>query len=173
MEQDRLYSLTEQEMFMREALKEAEKSLIKEDIPIGCVIVKDGKIIGRGHNAREEKEQAILHAEIMAIQEANQMQGNWRLLETTLFVTVEPCVMCSGAIGLARIPRVIYGASNQKFGGAGSLYNILQDTRLNHRVEVTKGVLEEECAQIMQDFFRQRRKKSSDKGKKGQEKEGG
>ncbi len=98
-----------------------------------------------------------MHAEVMAIQEANRTVGNWRLLDCTLFVTIEPCVMCSGAIGLARIPKVIYGASNQKFGGAGSLYDILRDERLNHRVEVETGVMEEECAKIMQDFFRQSR----------------
>lgn len=151
------FTLSEKEFFMFEALKEAQKSLNKEEIPIGCVIVKDGKIIGRGHNAREERYQAIMHAEIMAINEANLMEGNWRLLDTTLFVTIEPCVMCSGAIGLARIPRVIYGAANQKFGAAGSLYNILQDQRLNHRVELEKGVLEDDCSSIMQEFFRQRR----------------
>ncbi|HEP4845358.1 TPA: nucleoside deaminase, partial [Streptococcus pyogenes] len=105
------YSLEEQTYFMQEALKEAEKSLQKAEIPIGCVIVKDGEIIGRGHNAREESNQAIMHAEMMAINEANAHEGNWRLLDTTLFVTIEPCVMCSGAIGLARIPHVIYGAS--------------------------------------------------------------
>lgn len=139
------YSQEEKEYFMREALKEAEKSLLKEEIPIGCVIVKDGQIIGRGHNAREELNQAIMHAEIMAINEANHHQGNWRLLDTTLVVTIEPCVMCSGAIGLARIPRVIFGASNQKFGAAGSLYDILSDHRLNHRVEVEMGLLAHDC----------------------------
>lgn len=157
------FTVEEKEMFMREALKEAEKSLAKEEIPIGCVIVKDGHIIGRGHNAREELNQAIMHAEIMAINAANQQEGNWRLLDTTLFVTIEPCVMCSGAIGLARIPRVVYGATNQKFGGAGSLYNILTDERLNHRVEVERGILEEECAAVMQSFFRigrERKKKA-------------
>lgn len=153
------YTLEEKEYFMKQALAEAEKSLEKDEIPIGCVIVKDGQIIGRGHNAREELNQAIMHAEVMAIQEANRVEGNWRLLDTTLFVTIEPCVMCSGAIGLARIPRVIYGGTNQKFGAAGSLYDILADVRLNHRVEVEKEILEEECAQIMQDFFRQRREK--------------
>ena len=153
------YTLEEKEYFMKQALAEAEKSLEKDEIPIGCVIVKDGQIIGRGHNAREELNQAIMHAEVMAIQEANRVEGNWRLLETTLFVTIEPCVMCSGAIGLTRIPQVVYGAANQKFGAAGSLYDILADVRLNHRVEVEKGILEEECAQIMQDFFRQRREK--------------
>ncbi len=144
--------------FMQEALKEAQKSLAKEEIPIGCVIVKEGQIIGRGHNAREELNQAIMHAEIMAINQANQTEGNWRLLDSALFVTIEPCVMCSGAIGLARIPQVIYGAPNQKFGAAGSLYDILTDQRLNHRVQVESGILEADCAKIMQDFFRNRRK---------------
>lgn len=153
------YTQEEKEYFMNQALAEAKKSLEKDEIPIGCVIVKDGQIIGRGHNAREELNQAIMHAEVMAIQEANRVEGNWRLLDTTLFVTIEPCVMCSGAIGLARIPQVVYGAANQKFGAAGSLYDILTDERLNHRVEVETGILEEDCAQIMQDFFRQRREK--------------
>ena len=126
----------EKEFFMGEALKEAQLSLQKEEIPIGCVIVKDDQIIGRGHNAREEENLAIMHAEIMAINQANRTQESWRLLDCTLFVTIEPCIMCSGAIGLARIPQVIYGAKNAKFGGAGSLYDILTDERLNHRVEV-------------------------------------
>ena len=153
------YTQEEKELFMREALKEAEKSLRKEEVPIGCVIVKEGQIIGRGHNAREELNQAVMHAEIMAINEANQTEGNWRLLGSTLFVTIEPCVMCSGAIGLARIPQVVYGATNQKFGGAGSLYDILSDERLNHRVEVETGVLEEDCAELMKVFFRQGRER--------------
>ena len=156
------YTDEEKESFMREALKEAEIALEHDEIPIGCVIVKNGKIIGRGHNAREELQRAVMHAEIMAIEEANQHENSWRLLDTTLFVTIEPCVMCSGAIGLARIPKVIYGASNQKFGGAGSLYDILRDERLNHRVEVETGVMEEECAKIMQDFFRQSRERKKE-----------
>ena len=153
------YTIEEKEAFMREALKEAEIALAHDEIPIGCVLVKEGKIIGRGHNAREELQRAVMHAEIMAIEEANRHENSWRLLDSTLFVTIEPCVMCSGAIGLARIPYVVYGAANQKFGAAGSLYDILTDERLNHRVEVETGVLQEECAQIMQEFFRQRRKK--------------
>ncbi|MFQ7477259.1 MAG: tRNA adenosine(34) deaminase TadA [Streptococcus sp.] len=153
------YTLEEKEAFMREALKEAEIALAHEEIPIGCVIVKDGEIIGRGHNAREELQRAVMHAEVMAIEEANQQEESWRLLDTTLFVTIEPCVMCSGAIGLARIPQVVYGATNQKFGGAGSLYDILTDERLNHRVEVETGILEAECAAIMQTFFRQGRER--------------
>lgn len=153
------YTVEEKEFFMREALKEAEIALANDEIPIGCVIVKDGKIIGRGHNAREELQRAVMHAEVMAIEEANAYEKSWRLLDTTLFVTIEPCVMCSGAIGLARIPWVIYGAKNQKFGAAGSLYDILTDERLNHRVELESGILEAECAQMMQDFFRKRRQK--------------
>lgn len=153
------YTIEEKAMFMREALKEAEIALANDEIPIGCVLVKDGQIIGRGHNAREELQRAVMHAEIMAIEEANQRENSWRLLDTTLFVTIEPCVMCSGAIGLARIPQVVYGATNQKFGGAGSLYDILTDERLNHRVEVETGILEAECAAIMQTFFRQGRER--------------
>lgn len=152
------YTLEEKEVFMREALREAEIALEHDEIPIGCVIVKDGEIIGRGHNAREELQRAVMHAEIMAIEDANLSKESWRLLDCTLFVTIEPCVMCSGAIGLARIPNVVYGAKNQKFGAAGSLYDILTDERLNHRVEVEIGILEDECAAIMQDFFRNRRK---------------
>jgi len=148
------YTLEEKEAFMREALKEAEIALEHDEIPIGCVIVN-----GRGHNAREELQRAVMHAEIMAIENANLSEESWRLLDCTLFVTIEPCVMCSGAIGLARIPKVVYGAKNQKFGAAGSLYDILTDERLNHRVEVETGILEDECAGIMQDFFRNRRKK--------------
>ena len=153
------YTREEKEEFMLEALKEAEIALANDEIPIGCVIVKGGKIIGRGHNAREELQRAVMHAEVMAIEEANAYEKSWRLLDTTLFVTIEPCVMCSGAIGLARIPQVIYGAKNQKFGAAGSLYDILTDERLNHRVELESGILEAECAQMMQDFFRKRRQK--------------
>lgn len=156
------YTLEKKEGFMREALKEAQKSLAKQEIPIGCVIVKDGEIIGRGHNAREEQNQAILHAEIMAIQKANRVVGNWRLLDCTLFVTIEPCVMCSGAIGLARIPQVVYGAKNPKFGAVDSLYQILTDSRLNHRVTVESGVLEVDCAQLMQTFFRQGRERKKE-----------
>ena len=122
-------------------------------------VIAPGEIIGRGHNAREELQRAVMHAEVMAIENANLSEESWRLLDCTLFVTIEPCVMCSGAIGLARIPNVVYGAKNQKFGAAGSLYDILTDERLNHRVEVETGILEDECAAIMQDFFRNRRKK--------------
>ena len=161
-----VFTEEEKAYFMSQALDEAEKSLEKDEIPIGCVIVKDKKIIGRGHNAREELNLAVMHAEVMAINQANEFLESWRLLDCTLFVTIEPCVMCSGAIGLARIPQVIYGAKNQKFGGAGSLYDILTDERLNHRVAVEVGILEESCASIMQEFFKQRRKKQKEAKKK-------
>ena len=153
------YSKEEKEYFMLEALKEARIALENDEIPIGCVIVRDGQIIGRGHNAREELQRAVMHAEIMAIENANVSEESWRLLDCTLFVTIEPCVMCAGAIGLARIPQVYFGATNPKFGGTVSLYQILEDKRLNHRVQVESGILEDECAKIMQDFFKNRRKK--------------
>ncbi|MCS4488512.1 tRNA adenosine(34) deaminase TadA [Streptococcus sciuri] len=152
-----IFSEEQKNYYMSQALLEAQKSLEKNEIPIGCVIVKNDAIIGRGHNAREEKQRAILHAEIMAINQANALEGNWRLLDTTLFVTIEPCVMCSGAIGLARIPQVVYGARNKKFGGTSSLYQILTDERLNHRVRVESGILEKECATLLQTFFKQKR----------------
>ena len=128
----------EKEFFMKEALKEAQKAAENEEVPIGVVIVKDGEIIARDFNRRELDGRATHHAEVCAI---------------------EPCVMCAGAIGLARIPQVYFGATNPKFGGTVSLYQILEDKRLNHRVQVESGILEDECAKIMQDFFKNRRKK--------------
>lgn len=153
------FSTEEKEFFMREALVEAQKAADNEEVPIGVVIVKDGEIIARDFNRRELDQRSSHHAEICAIERANELVGNWRLLDCSLFVTIEPCVMCAGAIGLARIPQVYFGAANPKFGGTVSLYRILEDERLNHRVQVEGGVLEAECAQIMQDFFRNRRKK--------------
>lgn len=170
------FTLEEKEFFMREAMVEAKKAFLNNEVPIGAVIVqvqmekaKSGlferilgsqpKIIGRGFNRRELDNKATHHAEISAIEAANETIGNWRLLDCALFVTIEPCIMCSGAISLARLPQVIFGATNPKFGGAVSLYQILEDERLNHRVQVESGILEEECAGIMQEFFRNRRKK--------------
>lgn len=144
---------------MAQALIEAQKAADHEEVPIGAVIVKDGEIIARSYNARELHQKATHHAEICAIDMANDFVGNWRLLDCALFVTIEPCVMCSGAISLARLPQVYFGATNPKFGGAVSLYQILEDTRLNHRLHVKSGILEEECAQMMQNFFKNRRKK--------------
>ncbi|MCL2113362.1 tRNA adenosine(34) deaminase TadA [Lactococcus protaetiae] len=153
------FTLEQKEFFMNEALKEAQKAAGNEEVPIGSVIVKDGEIIARGFNRRELDGKATHHAEICAIEAANQVVNNWRLLDCALFVTIEPCVMCAGAIGLARIPQVYFGATNPKFGGTVSLYQILEDERLNHRVQVEAGILKEECAAIMQNFFKNRRKK--------------
>ncbi|MEY8538391.1 tRNA adenosine(34) deaminase TadA [Lactococcus muris] len=153
------FTQEEKEYFMGQALLEAEKAAANEEVPIGAVIVREGEIIARAFNRRELDGRATHHAEICAIEAANEVVGNWRLLDCALFVTIEPCVMCAGAIGLARIPEVYFGATNPKFGAAVSLYQILEDTRLNHRVAVQGGVLETECADIMQTFFQKRRKK--------------
>nr|WP_219605571.1 tRNA adenosine(34) deaminase TadA [Lactococcus laudensis] len=153
------FTQEEKEYFMAQALIEAQKAADHEEVPIGAVIVKDGEIIARSYNARELHQKATHHAEICAIDMANDFVGNWRLLDCALFVTIEPCVMCSGAISLARLPQVYFGATNPKFGGAVSLYQILEDKRLNHRLHVESGILEEECAQMMQNFFKNRRKK--------------
>ena len=144
---------------MGQALLEAQKAADHEEVPIGAVIVKDGEIIARSYNARELHQKATHHAEICAIDLANDVVGNWRLIDCALFVTIEPCVMCSGAISLARLPQVYFGATNPKFGGAVSLYQILEDPRLNPRPHVESGILEAECAQMMQKFFKNRRKK--------------
>ncbi|MDR1606544.1 MAG: tRNA adenosine(34) deaminase TadA [Streptococcaceae bacterium] len=152
------FTEAEKAYYMRQALIEAQKAADHDEVPIGAVVVKDGQIIGRGFNAREAHHKATHHAEICAIDQANEVVGNWRLLECALFVTIEPCVMCSGAISLARLSQVYFGAANPKFGGAVSLYQILQDERLNHRLHVESGILERECADMMQNFFKNRRK---------------
>jgi tRNA(adenine34) deaminase len=154
------FTQEQQEYYMREALKEAQLAFDQGDVPIGAVIVdqRSGEIIGRAHNQREADQMATHHAEITAINQANQYVKNWRLTDHALFVTVEPCVMCSGAIGLARLPEIYYGAANEKFGGTTSLYQILADPRLNHQTQVHTGILEVECAQLMQEFFSQSRK---------------
>jgi tRNA(adenine34) deaminase len=145
--------------FMKEALEEAKKAYELDEVPIGAVVVKDGKIIGRGHNLREREQDPTLHAEIIAIRQAAAELGSWRLTDCELYVTIEPCPMCAGAILQSRIPRVIYGARDPKAGCAGSLYNLLEDSRFNHRAEVVEGVLEEECAEIIRGYFRQKRGK--------------
>lgn len=156
------FTQEEKEYFMGQALLEAQKAAANEEVPIGAVIVREGEIIARAFNRRELDGRATHHAEICAIEAANEAVGNWRLLDCALFVTIEPCVMCSGAIGLARIPEIYFGATNPKFGAAVSLYQILEDTRLNHRVAVQGGVLETECANIMKTFFQKRRKSSKE-----------
>jgi tRNA(adenine34) deaminase len=154
-----LYTEAEKEYFMKEALKEAKKAKEIAEVPIGAVIVKDKKVIARGYNQRETTNRAITHAEILAIEEANQVLGNWRLEDCALFVTVEPCVMCSGAIVMSRIPYVYYGASDYKGGTAGTLMNLLEEEAFNHQATVEAGVLKEECSQLLTSFFKELREK--------------
>ncbi len=145
------------ERWMREALREAELAFTEGETPVGAVIVHDGRVIGRGHNQIERLQDPTAHAEIVAITAAASALGSWRLLDTVLYVTVEPCVMCAGAAVLARIPRVVFGIRDPKFGGVASLFKIGQDERLNHTFEVQEGVLADESAALMQSFFRERR----------------
>ena len=144
--------------FMREALIEAQKAFDKGEIPIGAVLVRDGNIIARDHNRREEQHDPTAHAEVLVIREAGKTLGGWRLSDSTLYVTIEPCPMCAGALVQARVPRLVYGAPDIKAGAVHSLYTITQDERLNHRLEVTGGILAEECSELMRHFFRSRRK---------------
>ena len=146
--------LQEKEFFMREALKEAQKAYDQAEVPIGAVVVLNGEIIGRGHNLREKEQDATLHAEIKAIRQANQHLGSWRLEDCELFVTLEPCPMCSGAMILARLKKVTFGAFDSIAGTAGTFMNLLQDERFNHQVEVEQGILEDECKEILQTFFK-------------------
>lgn len=139
--------------WMLRAIAEADKARARDEVPIGCVIVRDGRIIGRGHNLRESGRDPSAHAELIAIRKAARRLGAWRLLDTTLYVTLEPCVMCMGAIILARIPRVVFGCYDPKGGAAGSLYDLSDDSRLNHRVHLVPGVLEERCSLLLRDFF--------------------
>lgn len=144
--------------YMQEALEEARKAFSKGEVPIGAVLVRDGRIISRAHNLREELHDPTAHAEILAIREAGKKLGGWRLPDSTLYVTIEPCPMCAGALVQARVSRLVYGAADVKAGAVHSLYNITEDERLNHRLEVTGGVLAEEAAALMREFFRSRRK---------------
>ena len=143
-----------EEKYMKEALKQAKKAYALGEVPIGCVIVHEGKIIGRGYNRRNTDKNTLAHAEITAINKASKVIGDWRLEECTLYVTLEPCQMCAGAIVQARIPEVVMGCMNPKAGCAGSVLNILQVERFNHQTEIEHGILEEECSQMLKDFFR-------------------
>lgn len=151
--------MTSDESFMKQAVKQAKKAYDKLETPIGCVIVHEDKIIARGYNKRNMKKNTLAHAEILAINKASKMLGDWRLEDCTMYVTLEPCPMCAGAIVQARIPRVVIGSMNPKAGCAGSVLNLLQQDGLNHQVEITKGVLVEECSGLMTNFFRELRKK--------------
>ena len=145
------------EYFMRLAMREAELASEHGDVPIGAVLARAGEVIATGRNERELRQDPTAHAEILALREAAQALGSWRVLETTLYVTLEPCAMCAGAIVLARVPRVIYGASDPKAGAAGSVLDVLAEPRLNHRPEVRGGVLGEECGALLSEFFASRR----------------
>ncbi len=153
-------------LYMKAALKEAEKAAEKLEVPIGAVLVWNGEIIARAHNLRETEQSAVAHAELMVIEQACKKLGTWRLEDTTLYVTLEPCPMCSGAIILSRVKRVVYGASDPKGGCAGTFMNLLTDERFNHQSEVTAGVLAQECGDILSEFFKDlRRRKKAEKKK--------
>jgi tRNA(adenine34) deaminase len=145
------------EYFMRLALREAARALEHDDIPVGAIVVKDGEVIGAGHNEREVRADPTAHAEIIALRAASQSLGSWRVLESVLYVTLEPCAMCAGAIVLARVPRVVFGTTDPKAGAAGSVLDILAEPRLNHRPQVQDGLLAEECADLLRAFFASRR----------------
>jgi tRNA(adenine34) deaminase len=143
--------------FMRLALREAEQATRHGDVPIGAVVVLDDEVIGAAGNERELRQSPVAHAEMLAIEQAAARMGSWRLLNTVLYVTLEPCPMCAGAIVQARIPRLVYGATDEKAGAAGTLYNICQDDRLNHCLDMTSGVLADESAALLRQFFQARR----------------
>src|ERR1700722_8101443 len=145
------------EYFMRLALREAARATEHDDIPVGAVIVRDGEVIGAGHNERELREDPTAHAEMIALREAARALGSWRVLDAVLYVTLEPCAMCAGAIVLARIPRVVFGASDPKAGACGSVLDVLGEPRLNHRPDVASGLLAEECGALLSEFFASRR----------------
>ena len=144
--------------FMKAALKEAKKAYEKLEVPVGAVIVKDGKIIARAHNLKETKYDTTKHAEILAIQKASKKLNSWRLIDCEMYVTLEPCSMCAGALINSRIKKVYIGASDQKTGAVGSVFNLLEDYTFNHKVEYEKGVLQDECESILKEFFKELRK---------------
>ena len=147
-----------EDYFMRLALREAERALEHDDVPIGAVVVRDGEVLASGHNERELRGDPTAHAEILALREAARLDGSWRVLDAVLYVTLEPCAMCAGALVLARIPRVVYGASDPKAGACGSVLDVLGEPRLNHRPEVSGGLLAEECGALLSAFFQARRR---------------
>lgn len=149
--------MTEQERFMKEAIRQAKKARALNEVPIGCAIVCDGKIIARGYNRRNTDKNTLSHAELNAIRRASRKLGDWRLEGCTMYVTLEPCQMCAGALVQSRIDHVVIGSMNPKAGCAGSVLNLLEMDGFNHKVLVTRGVLEEECSQMLSDFFRELR----------------
>lgn len=157
--------MTRDEKFMRQAMTQAKKAYAQGETPIGCVIVYQDKVIARGYNKRNGKKNTLAHAEIIAIHKASKIIGDWRLEECTMYVTLEPCPMCAGAIVQARISRVVVGSMNPKAGCAGSVLNLLQQPGFNHQVELTTGVMGEDCSQLMSGFFRELRQKKENRQK--------
>ena len=151
--------MTDQEKFMKEAIRQAKKAYLLDEVPIGCVIVHGGKIIARGYNRRNTDKNTLSHAELIAIKKASKRLGDWRLEECTMYVTLEPCQMCAGAMMQARLTEAVIGCMNPKAGCAGSVLNILEMDGFNHKVQVTRGVLEEQCSHMMSQFFRELREK--------------
>ena len=151
--------MTDQERFMKEAIRQAKKAYLLEEVPIGCVIVQDGKIIARGYNRRNTDKNTLSHAELIAIKKAAKKLGDWRLEGCTMYVTLEPCQMCAGAMMQARLTEAVIGCMNPKAGCAGSVLNILEMDGFNHKVQVTRGVLEEPCSNMLSQFFRELRQK--------------
>ncbi len=147
------------EKYMKEAIRQAKKAAAIEEVPIGCVIVYQDQIISRGYNRRNIQGSTLAHAELLAIQKASRKLGDWRLEECTMYVTLEPCPMCAGAVVQARIPKIVIGAMNPKAGCAGSILNLLEEKRFNHQVKIKRGVLAEDCRNLMKDFFRDLRAK--------------
>ena len=146
------------EVYMREALKEAELAALEDEVPIGCVIVRDDRIIARAHNQRDKTNNPLGHAETLAIKKASEVLNDWQLVDTELYVTIEPCLMCSGAIIQSRIRKVVYGAPDLKGGAFGSSINVLDASNINHRPEIVSGMLQEECTKIIKDYFKSKRK---------------
>ena len=151
--------LTEQERYMKEAIRQAKKARALEEVPIGCVIVYEGKIIARGYNRRNTDKNTLSHAELNAIRKASKKLGDWRLEGCTMYVTLEPCQMCAGALVQSRIDEVVIGSMNPKAGCAGSVLNLLEVDGFNHKVKITRGILEEECSTMLSEFFRELREK--------------
>ena len=147
------------EFFMKEALREAQKAFDRDEVPVGAVAVYRNQIIGRGYNQTEHLKDPTAHAEIIAITAAANALSSWRLIDVEMFTTVEPCTMCAGALVLSRVKRIIFGARDVKFGGCGSVFNIVTEKRLNHQIEITSGVMEKEAAALMKSFFKKKRNK--------------
>lgn len=162
-------TLTQDEKFMKEAIRQARKAEALGDVPIGCVIVRDGRIIARGYNRRNKDKTVLAHAELLAMRKACRKEGDWRLEECTMYITLEPCQMCAGAIVQARIPRVVIGSMNPKAGCGGSVLNLLEMKEFNHQAQVERGVLQEECSAMLSDFFRALRERQKAKKKEEQE----